>query len=151
MQTEARPLPGFKDCHDLRALVEISGALRTALAEKDKAPGGRPWAGIHGLTKLLVHGCQRHIQLVEAEGGFLAEVERRLGRPQALVLMDAIHRKLLKDAEVLESQLRDEVANGDLAWKSWQMVRQFHEDMEKHEKLEVDLIQEMLRDVGTGD
>ena len=151
MLNTATPRPGFQDCQDLKALVEISGALRRALAETDEEESGRPWAGIHGLSKLLVHACRRHINVVEAEGGFLAEFERQHDRPEALVLMRNIHRKLLEDAQAIEARLRDQPAEGVLKWEIQPMVRQFHTDMEKHERLEVDLLQETLRDVGVGD
>ena len=141
----------FQDCQDLKALVEISGALRRALAETDDCQSPRPWAGLHGLAKLLVHACQRHIEVVEAEGGFLADIERRLDRPQALVLMREIHRKLLEDAQAVERRLREQPADSTRRSCLRQMVRQFHEDMENHEKLEIDLIQETFRDVGEGD
>jgi hypothetical protein len=144
-------LAGIQDCKDLKALVEISGALRRAIAETGDGESGRPWAGIHGLSKLLVHACRRHIEVVEAEGGFLTEIESRLDRPRALVLMRNVHRKLLEDAEALEVRLRDQPAETALKWEVQPMVRQFHEDMEKHEALEVDLIQETFRDVGVGD
>jgi hypothetical protein len=65
--------------------------------------------------------------------------------------MRNVHRKLLEDAEALEVRLRDQPAETALKWEVQPMVRQFHEDMEKHEELEVDLIQETFRDVGVGD